>query len=193
MIRALTGIVSFRNSQSVELLVGRVSFLVLVPAPLLNSLTLKKKVTLYIKMVVGEKILELYGFENREDREIFEMLTSVSGVGPRTALQIFNQKKGAEIKKAIDQADVAFFSAIKGIGQKTAQRLIVDLRSVLDRERLEKEKAERKKAGFVYEALLQLGFNHQEIRSVIPHLLEKGSDEEKISQALGWLSKKNER
>ena len=189
MISSLTGIVNFKYPQSLELLVGQISFLVLAPVSLLSSLALGEKATLHTKMIVGEKLLELYGFERREDRKIFEMLISVSGVGPRTALQIFNQKSGREIRRAIDQADVNFFLAIKGIGKKTAQRLIVDLRSILDQAKLQEKKTAREKAGLVYDALIQLGFSRQETEMAIARLPQKGSDEEKISQALNLLSK----
>ena len=190
MISSLTGRVNYKEGQVVELLVGNISFSVLTPLPLTARLELGEKITLFTNLVVGEKLLELYGFENRSDVNIFKMLISVAGVGPKTALMIFNQKSGEEIKKAIDEANVDFFSGVKGIGRKTAQRLIVDLRSVLDRIKLQEKKKVRKEAGLVYDALLQLGFNQQEIDLVISRLPRTGSDEEKISQALKLLSEK---
>jgi len=192
MISLLRGKVSFKFFQAVEILTNNIGFRVLVPQPLLLSLPLGKEITLYTKMVVGEKVLALYGFASREDGDIFETLTSVSGVGPKTALQIFNERSGREIREAIDRADVAFFAAIKGIGQKTAQRLIVDLRSILDREKLAAQKRRKEEAGLVYEALVQLGFKAGEIESVLPHLPKEASDEEKITVALSLLSEKNE-
>ena len=189
MISGLTGIVNYKRGQIIELLVGQISFSVLAPLPLVNALEIGTKITLYTKMVFGEKLVELYGFEKREDGETFTMLTSVSGVGPKIALQIFNEKSGEEIRRAIDKADVNFFLDIKGIGRKTAQRLIVDLRSVLDNMKIQEKKKVRERAGLVYGALLQLGFNQQEIDLVIPRLPKEGSDEEKIGQALKLLSK----
>jgi Holliday junction DNA helicase RuvA len=189
MISGLTGIVNYKRGQVIELLVGQISFSVLAPLPLLNVLAIGTRVTLYTKMVVAEKLIELYGFEKREDTETFEMLTSVSGVGPRTALEIFNQKQGREIRKAIGQADANFFLEIKGIGRKTAQRLIVDLRSVLDDLKLQEKKMIRKRTGLVYGALIQLGFSQQEIDLVIPRLSKGASDEENIGQALKLLSR----
>lgn len=188
MISGLTGIVNYKTDQTAELLVGNISFSILTPLPLLASLELGDKATFYTNLVVGEKLLELYGFETREDVITFKMLTSVSGIGPKTALQIFNQEEGQKIRKAIDEANVDFFLDMKGIGKKTAQRLIVDLRSVLDKMKLTEEKKRRKEEEIVYAALLQLGFAKNEIDLIIGKLPSKQSDEEKISLALKLLS-----
>ena len=188
MISGLTGIVNYKTDQTIELLVGNISFSVLTPLPLITGFELGDKATLYTNLVVGEKLLELYGFETREDVTTFKMLTSVAGVGPKTALQIFNQKSGQEIRKAIDEADVDFFLDMKGIGKKTAQRLIVDLRSILDKVKLKEQKKKRQEQETVYAALLQLGFTKQEIDLTIPKLPKKQSDEKKINFALKLLS-----
>jgi holliday junction DNA helicase RuvA len=189
MISALIGTVSFKAIQGVEIQSGQVGYWVLVPSRLAAALEVGKRTTLYTEMVIGEKILELYGFSSREEVRIFKLLTSVSGVGPRTALQIFNVHLGEEIETAIDKADVAFFETIKGIGRRTSQRLIVDLRSVLDRAKLEEEKKLEEKEPTVYQALTQLGFSKQEIRFVIGRLDPTLEEEEKVSQALRLLSK----
>ena len=82
MISSLTGVISYKHGQTIELLVGQISFSVLVPLSLIGVLEVGVRTTLYTKMVVGEKLLELYGFEKREDIETFKMLISVAGVGP---------------------------------------------------------------------------------------------------------------
>jgi len=188
MISGLTGIVNYKTGQIVELLVGNISFSIFAPLPLLTSLDVGSKVTFYTSLVVGEKLLELYGFETRQDVATFKTLTSVAGVGPKTALQIFNQKSGREIRKAIDEANVDFFLNVKGIGKKTAQRLIVDLRSILAKMKLKEEQEKKKEEEFVYAALLQLGFAKQEIDLVVSQLPKKESDEKKINLALRLLA-----
>ncbi len=188
MISALTGTISFKNLSGVEVRAGQVGYWVLVPAGLLADLALGEKVTLYTNLIVGEKMVEIYGFSSRNEVRIFKMLTSVSGVGPKTALQIFNNHQGEEVEQAIDKADVAFFQSIKGIGKKTAQRLIVDLRSVLDQDRVREEKEAESKEPTVYQALTQLGFSKEEIRLVIDKISPDQKEEEKISQALRLLS-----
>ncbi len=188
MISSLTGTINFKNLRGVEILAGQVGYWVLVPANLITSLEIGEKATLYTSLVVGERAIDLYGFSSRNQVRIFTMLTSVSGIGPRTALPIFNNHDGEEIEAAIDKADVAFFQAIKGIGKKTAQRLIVDLRSVLDQDRAREEKEAEIKEPTVYQALIQLGFSKEEIRLIVNKIDPSQEEEEKIAQALKLLS-----
>jgi Holliday junction DNA helicase RuvA len=188
MISSLTGTINFKNLRGVEILAGQVGYWVLVPANLITSLEIGEKATLYTSLVVGERAIDLYGFSSRNQVRIFTMLTSVSGIGPRTALTIFNNHDGEEIEAAIDKADVAFFQAIKGIGKKTAQRLIVDLRSVLDQDRAREEKEAEIKEPTVYQALIQLGFSKEEIRLIVNKIDPSQEEEEKIAQALKLLS-----
>ena len=188
MISSLTGTINFKNLRGVEILAGQVGYWVLVPANLITSQEIGEKATLYTSLVVGERAIDLYGFSSRNQVRIFTMLTSVSGIGPRTALPIFNNHDGEEIEAAIDKADVAFFQAIKGIGKKTAQRLIVDLRSVLDQDRAREEKEAEIKEPTVYQALIQLGFSKEEIRLIVNKIDPSQEEEEKIAQALKLLS-----
>jgi len=188
MISSLTGTINFKNLRGVEILAGQVGYWVLVPANLITSLEIGEKATLYTSLVVGERAIDLYGFSSRNQVRIFTMLTSVSGIGPRTALTIFNNHDGEEIEAAIDKAEVAFFQAIKGIGKKTAQRLIVDLRSVLDQDRAREEKEAEIKEPTVYQALIQLGFSKEEIRLIVNKIDPSQEEEEKIAQALKLLS-----
>lgn len=80
-------------------------------------------------MAVSENDMALYGFETDEDLDLFKMLITVSGVGPKTAASILANTDGVAVMKAIGEADVDFFKKLKGIGLKTAQRIIVDLKS----------------------------------------------------------------
>ncbi len=188
MISSLTGIINFKKGEHVEILVDNVGYWVEVPDSVRAELTVGDKATLYTDLVVRERLMALYGFSSRADIATFEMLRSVSGVGPRMAIQIFSHNTSEDIKQAIEEANVDFFKKIKGIGSKTAQRLIVDLRSNLDKLRLQEKERQKEKESAVYEALTQLGFSNQEIDLVLPKLDEEADDEEKISQALKQLS-----
>lgn len=85
-------------------------------------------VTLYTHLIVREDAHLLYGFAKKEERETFRMLISVSGIGPNTARMILSSLTPQELTQAIVSADVATLKKIKGIGLKTAERVIVDLR-----------------------------------------------------------------
>jgi Holliday junction DNA helicase RuvA len=88
-------------------------------------------VTIEIFTVVREDALQLYGFATSEERELFELLLGVNGVGPKVALAIVSGSPASELKRAIARDDVKRFQAIPGIGLKTAQRVVLELKEKL--------------------------------------------------------------
>lgn len=144
-------------------------------------------------MAVSENEIRLFGFENYEDLDLFKMMITVSGVGPKTAAGILGEKQSLEILKAIGEADVDFFKKLKGIGLKTAQRIIVDLKAKvggLGELNLKSSyaKASADEEDDVVLGLRQLGFERKEIEKVMSKMpLELVSVEEKISWCLGNL------
>jgi holliday junction DNA helicase RuvA len=89
------------------------------------------EVTIEVHTVVREDALQLYGFATADERELFEMRLSVSGVGPKVALAIVSGSTPAELRRAIARDDVKRFQAIPGIGLKTAQRVVLELKAKL--------------------------------------------------------------
>jgi len=89
------------------------------------------EVTIEIHTVVREDALQLYGFATAEERELFELLLGVSGVGPKVALSIVSGSTPAELRRAIARDDVKRFQAIPGVGLKTAQRVVLELKEKL--------------------------------------------------------------
>ena len=89
------------------------------------------EVTIEIHTVVREDALQLYGFAASDERELFEMLLGVNGVGPKVALAIVSGSTPAELRRAIARDDVKRFQAIPGIGLKTAQRVVLELKAKL--------------------------------------------------------------
>jgi Holliday junction DNA helicase RuvA len=112
------------------ILVNGVGYGVRVTQKTMADVAHQPQAELYIYTHVKEEALELYGFPNRSDRELFLLLIDVSGVGPKTALNILNF--GADqIVNAVQQANVSLFSGIPRIGKKLAQKIIIDLRTKL--------------------------------------------------------------
>ena len=89
------------------------------------------EITIEIHTVVREDALQLYGFATADERELFELLLGVSGVGPKVALAIVSGSTPAELRRAIVRDDVTRFEAIPGIGRKTAQRVVLELKEKL--------------------------------------------------------------
>lgn len=112
------------------ILVGGVGYAVRMPEDFRRSLIDKTEVEAFIYTHVREESLDLYGFAQRSDRDLFLLLISVSGVGPKTALQILNLGSSAIIQ-AVQNADTNVFSSVPRVGKKMAQKIIIDLRSKL--------------------------------------------------------------
>ena len=89
------------------------------------------EVTVEIHTVVREDALQLYGFATAEERELFELLLGVSGVGPKVALAILSGSSPPELRRAIARDDVKRFQAIPGVGLKTAQRVVLELKAAV--------------------------------------------------------------
>ena len=137
----------------------------------------KKESLIYLHQVVREDAHLLYGFANKEERELFRLLISVSGVGANTARVILSSMSPSEIQKAIIQGDINALKQIKGIGLKTAQRIIVDLKDKISGKELGSTQlfatinnTTRQEA---LSALVMLGFNKSAVEKVLDQLLKE--------------------
>jgi len=141
-----------------------------------SSLEEKKELKLYIYQHVREDILSLYGFFTKEERALFLLLISVSGVGANTAQVMLSSLSVHEIEQAILSGDVATLKSIKGIGLKTAQRIIVDLKDKIGKQKEEDFSflinQENKAFEEAQAALSNLGFAKKQIEKVLKGILK---------------------
>lgn len=100
----------------------------------LTSLVLDSEVEVYIHHQVREEASDLYGFKTLEDLELFNLLLSVSGVGPKSALGILSLAKAGDIKEAIIRGDSDLLIKVSGVGKKTAERLVLELKTKVTRQ-----------------------------------------------------------
>lgn len=147
-----------------------------------------KEAELFIHTAVREDAITLYGFLTMADLELFEMLIEVSGVGPKTAMEIVGAAKGEEIEAAIRNADVHFFSGIKGIGKKSAQRIIIDLKNKIGSLR-EMDLAGEDEDDTVFMALKQFGFKAGDIQNVMKKMDRTMSEQAQVKAGLKMLGK----
>ncbi len=127
MIAHLKGNILSKESDSLVVAVGGVGLQVYVPAPLADEFRPGEQISLHTYLVVREDALTLYGFETLEQREYFEMLLGVSGVGPRLALAALATLNPDAIRRAVFQEQAEVFSRIPGVGKKTAQKILFHL------------------------------------------------------------------
>ena len=187
MISSLKGKIDRISGDYIEVEVSGVGYLVFVGK---KNYQIDDEIKIYTYMAVSENEIALYGFENWDDVNLFKMLISVSGVGPKTGAQILAETKSDLIIKAIGNADVDFFQKIKGIGKKTAQRIIIDLKSKIGGlGELDLSRDDNKADDDLILSLKQLGFDKKEIEKVVKKMpAEIILIEEKISWCLQNLN-----
>ncbi|MFB6226568.1 MAG: Holliday junction branch migration protein RuvA [Candidatus Paceibacteria bacterium] len=122
-------------------------------------------ISLHTHLRVTDDALELYGFENPQKKTFFSVLTSVSGVGPSSAMRVLSLGSIADIKSAIKREDKDYLTAVKGIGKKTAGRMIVELQEKVEVNEQEITTQQGEKASEVIEALTSMGYSRQEARA----------------------------
>ena len=190
MISFLKGKIIYKSANKVEMDVNNVGYEVFISASDLPKVNIGDELKIFTFQQVAEDKNDLYGFLDRKDRLVFEMLLTVSGIGPKTALNIFGTGSGEKILTAISKADVNFFKQVKGLGGKGAQRIIIDLKSKVGSiEELDFNVESSDET--IYQALLNLGFTRYEVRSVLGQMpSELKNEDEKIKFCLKKLGKR---
>jgi Holliday junction DNA helicase RuvA len=172
MIGLLRGRLLEKRPNQVILDVGGVGYLVAVPLSTFAALgELHTEVTLLIHTHVREDALALYGFLSAREKHLFELLLGASGVGPTLALKILSGMNVEELVPAIRGGDLARLTKIPGVGRKTAERMVVELKDKLQAVAVEAEKpAPASPAGAeadVKSALINLGYDERAIDSAV--------------------------
>jgi Holliday junction DNA helicase RuvA len=133
MIAQLTGSIRSINTDRIILEVAGVGYLIHVTPTTSTTLTLGNSLTVHTSMVVREDSMTLYGFIDTPSRETFELVQTVSGIGPRVALSILAHLSPDQLADAVESESVAILSGVPGIGKKGAQRILLELKGKLAR------------------------------------------------------------
>ncbi|MDD5382738.1 MAG: Holliday junction branch migration protein RuvA [Candidatus Margulisbacteria bacterium] len=197
MISHLSGRLEHIDKNHVVVDVGNVGYQVNVPSATLNRLPkVGEQVKLFTIQIVREDDISLYGFLNKEERALFSLLLSVSGIGPKLAMALISGFPLDKLVAAIAQADIALLSSISGVGRKTAERMVVELKEKIGKAYAIKPaemgagiKGESTLISDAISALISLGYSPREAREVILQVnTEKlASVEEIIKKALKSL------
>jgi holliday junction DNA helicase RuvA len=190
MIASVSGEVLVRRPDHVVIDAAGVGYRLAVSAETLKSVPARgKRASLHTHLVARDDSLSLYGFASEEERDLFLHLISVSGVGPKVALAALSGGPVRELLRAIAAGDAKRFQAVPGIGKRTAERIIVELREKVareieaDAESVELAPGEEDPRALAREGLLNLGYTPAEAEKL---LAEAGgeSPEEIVQSAL---------
>jgi Holliday junction DNA helicase RuvA len=182
MISLLTGTVRAINTDRLVVEVGGFGLSVLVTPATTTQLTLGSQIQLFTSLVVREDSLTLFGFVNEESRTLFELVQTVSGIGPKVALSILGALTPEDLARAISQEDVGAIEKVPGIGRKGAQRLILELKGKLSDLSTAQQYKSHQPAWReqLSSALVSLGFSPKEsdaaISNVVSNLQADGID-----------------
>lgn len=196
MIYFLEGKVASKGEKFFIIETGGMGFKVVTHAEIINKIPeIGQNVKIYTHLYVHEDarryMVELYGFLSPEELRFFELLIGISGIGPRSALGVLSRAPVKTLKQAIVSEDETFFTKVSGIGQKTAQKLILELKSKLKGEVAPEKGSDSEQMGEALEALVSLGYSQRDVRRVL-HELPKDlkTVEAKVKAALKLLGKK---
>jgi Holliday junction DNA helicase RuvA len=190
MIATLRGEITQIEENAVVLEVGGVGMRVFVPAAVRTRLKTGEVILLYTHLVVREDALTLYGFESQADRELFNTLLGVDGVGPKVALSVLSTMTLDSIQRAVfaDEADV--LSRVPGVGKKTAQKMALHLKDKLKpTDALARVASMSDTDGEVLAALTALGYSVIEAQTAIQSIPKDTPDdvEERLRMALQYF------
>ena len=185
MISTVRGTLSYFTENKVEIDLGSIGFEVYVPQSLIPELPpIGEDVTLYTSMQVKEDDITLYGFLTRDELELFKMLITVSGIGPKGALGILSVMTPEDLRYAIISEDISSIAKAPGIGKKTAEKLIIELRDKMERTVISVspgsiEKPVRGESSSVTEAVMaltELGFQSKDAYKAVKSVENEGED-----------------
>jgi len=188
MIAAVRGEVMVRRPDHVVIDAGGVGYRLAVSAETLKAVPATgREAFLHAELVAREDSLSLYGFASEEERDLFTLLVSVSGVGPKVAIAALSGGPARELLRAIAAGDAKRFQAVPGIGKRTAERIIVELREKvageLEEEVVEAAGGSGDARGLARDGLVNLGYAPIEAERLLDGI-ESGDPEELIATAL---------
>lgn len=181
MIASLYGAVRSLKSDQLVIDVNGVGYLVHITASTSSKLGVGRNFQIYTSMVVREDSMTLYGFIESEDRDLFELVQTVSGIGPKVALAITGSMSTDDLAHAVNSKDESAISQVPGIGKKGAQRLILELAG-----KMEFTRQPIKSGGFSWreqlvEALTGLGFTRRQAEGAVNEI-SSGVDVNELSK-----------
>lgn len=192
MIASVSGTVIAVQPSALVVDVGGIGVLVACPPQVAASARIGQATTLHTSLIVREDSLTLYGFDSTEQRDVFDIVQTVSGIGPRTALAVLTTLAPDDLRRAISSEDVASLTRVPGIGTKGAQRMIIELKDRLRSVSGPSGTSPDDGPATVRAALVSLGWSVKDAdRAVDAVVGEPGEDTSGLlREALRWLDRR---
>ncbi len=186
MIARLRGTPAGRSADGLVLDVGGVGYLVAATPSVLRQAESGREVTVETYLHVREDTMQLYGFADGAERELFTQLLTVTGIGPKVALAVVSGSAVSDLRRAIALGDHARFQVIPGIGKKTAERIVLELKEkVAIADAIATSAAGTSSLDFVArDALVELGYSILEAELALASIDQELSSEERVRLAL---------
>lgn len=181
MIAYISGKIIKKTDKGIIIDTGNIGYLVHLSKSIITDIIENEDIELFIHSHIREDAFDLYGFHTYEELGFFKQLISVNGVGPKVAMEILSAGTN-QVKSAIINEDDKFLCKIPGIGGKTAKRIVLELKSKIDLDILDRpyQKINENIDDEAFEALTKLGYQSQQIRKVLNNLPAEIKDTEQI-------------
>lgn len=187
MIGYIVGSIKHLGSDRAIVLVGSIGYEVILPLSNLITLKLDQELELYIHTHVREDQITLFGFFEEKERALFRKLINVSGVGPKSALNILSVATPSTIVRAVGTGNAEMFPKVPGVGRKTIEKLIIELKNSFGVEEMASDENESSHDARL--ALETLGYSAKDVSLVLSKIDKSLSMNDMIRQALQILSK----
>ncbi len=192
MIGYLSGKIISSKPTKILMDVNGVGYLVSISINTFEQITGRESVSLFIYTSVKEDSISLFGFFSEAEKEMFELLITITGIGPKLAISILSGIRVDELKHAIRSADISRIVAVPGIGRKTAERLVLELKTKVDQVKGEDKELSFSVKNEAVAALTTLGYNPKIADNTVRNILNSDpniSIEDLIKKSLGNLNK----
>jgi len=191
MIGELSGKIARQEPSALILNVQGVGYHIHTTPNLALSTTEGEEVHLYTHLVVRENVLDLYGFATKEETDFFKLLISISGIGPRSAIAVLSLADINTLSAAASSGDTTYLTRVSGIGKKTAQKIVLELKDKLGTISFSDTDTGRQEDADVLDALEALGYSLSEARDALAAIPEEAtSSSARLKAALQALGKK---
>lgn len=189
MIASLAGILVSRGEKTVIIEVAGIGYRVFLSADSMAKLPqIGESFKLHTYQHVREDALELYGFLHPSEQQLFELLIGISGIGPKSALSIIGVGGIDQLRRAIAAGDISYLSKVSGIGKKTAEKIVLELREKMAGRGIVSDHPALRDEADALDALMSLGYSRDEARSALAAVRDESLPiEKRVSAALKKL------